>query len=148
MSQPTVRPSTVIIAEPHDFYRRELRRALDTELDTTVLGEARNASQTVDLARRTQADVLLIAVEMQNLLATIETVHQVARNMRVILMTMQQDPEDVLEIMKSDIAAQIPKDASLDDFVAMLHAVHRGEAAIAGKLANKVLREFRSPGLR
>lgn len=133
----------IVIADPHSIYRRELRRALESVPDFCVVGEAETALQTLDLSQRLQANLVLIDMHLGDISAVISGLHDTAPQARIVLMTLDEDKEDVVEALRTGVSAQISKDVPLDKLIASLRAVQRGQVLVSPSLTGLVLRKFR-----
>ena len=88
----------LLLADDHRMLREGLRRSLD-ELGFSIVGEARNGAEAVDLASAVQPDVVLMDVTMPELDGVEATRQLKARlpNTFIIMLTMHAD-QDVDEI--------------------------------------------------
>ena len=59
-----VSPIRILIADDHALFREGLRRLLEAEEGFEVVGEAADGEMLVALARRTQADIILLDLAM------------------------------------------------------------------------------------
>ncbi len=53
-------PIRIVIADEHPLVRQDLRRSLESQPSLKILGEASDAPGAIQLARRTQPDILLV----------------------------------------------------------------------------------------
>ena len=54
----------ILIADDHTIFRRALRDYLEKEKDFKVVGEAGDGPRTIELAKKIEADVLLLDIGM------------------------------------------------------------------------------------
>jgi len=84
----------VIIADDHPVVRQGLRQMLAVESDLTVVGEARNGQEVVDLSRRVPWEVAVLDYHMpgKNGLERIKALRQRYPGRAVLILSMY--PED------------------------------------------------------
>lgn len=66
MSQVGKKQIKIIIADDHALLREGIRKILSLEPDITVVGEAEDGDQVIELARNTDADIILMDINMPN----------------------------------------------------------------------------------
>src|SRR5206468_12190617 len=69
---------TVLLADDHTVVRQGLRALLEAEQDMSVVGEAENGRQAVQMTKRLQPDVVVMDIAMP-LLNGLEATRQVSR---------------------------------------------------------------------
>ena len=132
VAQPTTRPGDqasmrrairLLLADDHRMLREGLRRSMD-ELGFTVVGEARNGAEAVDLAAAVQPDVVLMDVTMPEL-DGVEATRQLKARLPgacVIMLTMHADQDVLAEAIRAGANGYLVKDCS----VRRDRAGHRG----------------------
>ncbi|MFV0525527.1 MAG: response regulator [Acidimicrobiales bacterium] len=134
----------LMLADDHRMLREGLRRSLE-ELGFTVVAEARNGSDAVDLARAVQPDVLLMDVTMP-LLDGVEATRQIKDRqpeVRVIMLTMHADQDILGNAIRAGANGYLVKDCSVDEIAQAIDAVAGGETALSPGLAASMLAEVR-----
>lgn len=78
-----------MIADDHEIVRQALRAMLELETDFTILGEARDGVEAVELSEHMQPDVLILDISMPNMngFETIPRVRQVSPRSRIVILT-------------------------------------------------------------
>src|SRR5215207_3400659 len=86
----------LMLADDHRMLREGLRRSM-TEQGFSVVGEAADGAQAVDLAHRLQPDVILMDVTMPELdgVGATREIRSALPHVRVVMLTMHAD-QDVL----------------------------------------------------
>ena len=89
----------LVIADDHELARAGLRAMLTGQRGLEVVGEAANGREALMLCRRLQPDLALIDVRMpeQDGLATCCAIKEECPAMSVILITIHENPEYLLE---------------------------------------------------
>lgn len=134
----------VLIADDQALIRRGMTLMLDCEPDIEVVGQATDGVQAVELAERLRPDVVLMDLRMPNkggVAATREITSSLPRTHVLVLTTLDAD-EAVFEAVRAGAHAYLLKDASEEELLETVRAVHRGESRMTPQIARKVMDQF------
>jgi DNA-binding NarL/FixJ family response regulator len=131
----------LVIADDHELVRAGLRMMLTGQRGLEVVGEAANGREALTLCRRLQPDLALIDVRMpeQDGLAACRVIKQECPATSVILVTMHENPEYLLEALKAGAAGYVLKDISQQELIAAVQGVLRGESILNKELVIRLL---------
>lgn len=134
----------LLLADDHRMLREGLRKSLD-ELGFSIVGEARNGAEAVDLAAAVQPDVVLMDVTMPELDGVEATRQLKSRlpNTFVIMLTMHADQDVLAEAIRAGANGYLVKDCSTDEIASAIDSVVVGETALSPRLAASMLAEVR-----
>jgi len=121
-------PIRVLIVDDHPVVRTGLRRVLESEADIEVVGEAGDAAHAVFETRAHNPDVILMDVVMpgkSGIEATPAVLHD-APNAKVLILSMQDDPNYVRDAFAAGASGYILKEAADTDVVAAVREVAAG----------------------
>lgn len=135
--------SRVVLADDHPLFRdgvASLLRARGFE----IVGEAGNGREALELIRRVQPDLVLMDIHMPELdgLAATRVLATELPNVRVIILTVSDDDDDVFEAIKSGAQGYLLKSTDTRTFFDLIEGAARGETPLSGRLAARILREF------
>ena len=118
----------VLIVDDHAVVRSGLRLLLDNEDDIEVVGEAGNVSEAVLEARSAKPDVVLMDVVMpgQSGIDGIPSVMKEAPEAKVLLLSMQDDPQYVRQAFGAGATGYVLKEAADTEVVAAVREVAGG----------------------
>jgi DNA-binding NarL/FixJ family response regulator len=139
----------VVIADDQGLIRVGLRKVLEIEPDTTVVGEAVDGEQAVQMATRLQPDVVLMDIRMPSL-DGIEATRRIVRthpSIRVLMLTTFGLDNYVFESLRAGASGFMVKDAPPEDIAAAVRIVASGDALLAPAVTRSVIEQFaRQPG--
>jgi len=121
-------PIRVLIVDDHAVVRSGLRKVLESEADIEVVGEAGDAKHAVFETRATRPDVILMDVVMpgKNGIEATPDVLQDAPEAKVLILSMQDDPNYVRQAFAAGAAGYILKEAADTDVVTAVREVANG----------------------
>jgi len=127
---PAPRRLRVLVADDHALLRRGFATLLAGEADLEVVGEAANGQQAIELTRQLLPDVILMDVSMQvlNGIETTRTIHAEFPGIRVIGLSMLEEPEQPEAMRQAGAVGYLSKNDSAE---ALLAAIRAGGAAPA-----------------
>jgi DNA-binding NarL/FixJ family response regulator len=137
----------LLLADDHRMLREGLRRSLG-ELGFTIVAEARNGLDAVDLAASVRPDVILMDVTMPEL-DGVEATRQIKErqpDVRIVILTMHADHDVLADAIRAGANGYLVKDCSTDEIAQAIEAVAGGETALSPGLAASMLAEVRNQG--
>ena len=118
----------VLIVDDHAVFRAGLRMLIDAEADMEAVGEAGNARDAVFQARALKPDVILMDVVMpdQSGLEVVPTLLHERPETKVLVLSMQDDPQYVRQAFANGASGYILKEAADTEVVAAIREVAGG----------------------
>ena len=134
----------VLIVDDHQVVRQGLRTFLELHEDISVIGEAEDGRQAVELVRVRQPDVVLMDIAMPGLngLQALARITRDFPHVRVIILSMHPNDEYVLQALKSGASGYLLKRAATAELPAALKSVAAGEIYLSREIASGFLKKF------
>ena len=141
----------LLIADDQALVRVGLRKIMETEPETTVVGEASNGNEAVSAARALRPDVILMDIRMP-VLDGIEATRRIIREQpgtRILILTTFGLDSYVYDALRAGASGFMLKDAPPEEIVAAVRIVASGDALLAPAVTRAVIEEFaRRPASR
>jgi len=136
----------VLVADDQAMVRGGLRRILEDQPDITVVAEAGDGAEAVELARRGRPDVCLVDIRMPRL-DGLEVTRAlagpgVADPLRVVVVTTFDLDEYVYGALRGGAVGFVLKDAGPQLLVEAVRSAHAGDALISPSVTLRLLRHL------
>jgi two-component system, NarL family, response regulator NreC len=143
----------VLLADDHTIMRKGLRLLLERQPNITVVGEASDGRECVELAQTEQPDVVVMDLAMPNLNG-IEAARQIVAqnpNVAVAVLSMHSDESYVIRALKAGARAYLLKDSAESDLLGAIEALSDGKSffspAISRLLVEDYMRQLERKGI-
>lgn len=142
---PNLPPIRVLIADDQALIRRGMALMLSIEHDMEVVGEACDGVEAVEMAQRLKPDVVLMDLHMPRKggVAATREITLALPHTHVLVLTTLDAEETVFEAVRAGAHAYLLKDATEDEVLETVRAVHRGESRLTPAIARKIMDRFR-----
>jgi DNA-binding NarL/FixJ family response regulator len=134
----------LLIADDQALVRVGLRKIMETEPDTLVVGEAGNGAEAVSAAGTLHPDIVLMDIRMP-VLDGIEATRRIVQARpatRVLILTTFGLDSYVYDALRAGASGFMLKDAPPEEIAAAVRIVARGEALLAPAVTRAVIDEF------
>ena len=127
----------ILIAEDHLIARVGVKTILNTQPDMTVVAEAVNGAQAVELDREHRPDITLMDMRMPGTsgLEASVAIRAERPNARIIALSTYGGDEDIRRALHAGVRAYLTKDVLHDELIRSIHAVHAGETYLPPSVA-------------
>ena len=134
----------VVVVDDNQLLRAGLVTVLRSDPDVEVAGEAGDGSEGLRLARGLSPDVVLMDVEMpggDGITATSRIVSE-APDVRVLILTMFDLDEYVVEGLRAGAAGFLIKTTPPDELINAVKACARGETTVGPSVIDRLVRSY------
>jgi two-component system response regulator NreC len=131
------RPITLVLADDHIVVRSGLRLLLEGEPGFTVLAESGDVDGTVRTVLGYKPDVLVLDLNMPGAQTSLEAMPRLAEASpatRVVVLTMQEDPQFAREAMRAGALGYVLKEAADAELVEAVRRAAAGETYLNPRL--------------
>jgi DNA-binding NarL/FixJ family response regulator len=134
----------VLVADDHGVVREGLVSLIGRKPDMTVVGEAANGREAVELWKQHRPDITLLDLRMPELdgVGAIGEIRAQDETAHIIVLTTFDGDEDIYRAIRAGAKGYLLKDAAREALMDCIRRVHQGETcippALAAKLADRV----------
>jgi two-component system invasion response regulator UvrY len=130
----------VVLADHHEIVRKGLRRLLDDLPGLTIVGEAAQAEDTVDLVRRLKPDAVLMDAFLPGMgaLEAARRIRLCSRLTRIVVVTPVATDPFPTQLLDAGAAGYLTRHCSVDEIADAIRAVHGGDRYISADIARQM----------
>jgi DNA-binding NarL/FixJ family response regulator len=144
------KPIRILIADDHAIFRDGLRKLLESEPGMSVVGEAVNGEEVVNLASRLNADIILLdlAMPVRSGLDALRTLSEPPLAARVILLTASIESDQIVEALQLGARGIVLKESATQILLKAIRHVMDGEVWVGRESVNdllQLLKELKEP---
>jgi len=139
----------LLIVDDHPLTRDALASLL-AQHGFDIAGQAADGTEAIRLARELAPDVILLDLSMPGLdgLDALPRLREAAPDCEVVVLTADGTEENLLAAIRGGAAGYLLKSEPPERIVEFLRGVGRGEAALSGAIARRLVEQLREGGGR
>ncbi len=141
------KPATILMVDDHPLLRKGLKQLLDLEDAIEVIGEASSGQEAIALALELEPDLITLDLNMQGMdgLETLRALRDKGVDSRIIMLTVSDNDEDIVEAIRGGADGYLLKDMDPDRILAKLKEAATGKMVMSEKLTEVLATALRSP---
>jgi DNA-binding NarL/FixJ family response regulator len=142
-------PIRILVAEDHLVARVGVSTIVNMQPDMTVVAEAANGVQAVELFRQTRPDIALLDLRMPGMTG-VEAATAIRKEFpkaRMIALTTYGGDEDIRRALAAGVQAYLTKDVLHDELLKAIRAVHSGQTYLPAGVAAALAAQMPRPDL-
>lgn len=140
-------PIRVLLADDHTLLREGLVGILQSGGDVQVIAQAGDGAEALDKALALRPDVVVTDVSMPRLSGIELTLRlrQALPQTRVLVLTMHQDDQYVLQAVRAGASGYLVKDSPAAELLAAVRHVHAGRGHFGPQVARALAEQLQHP---
>jgi two-component system response regulator NreC len=135
----------LMLVDDHDIVRTGLKSYLETQEGLHVVGEAGSGSEAIDMALKTQPDVVLMDITMPGMdgLEATRRLKAIFPECHILALTVHEDKQYLFEMLAAGASGYITKQAAAEELLAAIRSLAVGNVYLQPALARWLLEDYR-----
>lgn len=140
-------PIRVMLVDDHTVVRRGLGAVLEVSDDMSLVGEASDGEEAIQLCERLQPDVILMDLLMPKMdgIAATKAIHERWPKVRIIALTSFKEREYVEGVLKAGATSYLLKNVSADELVSAIRRSMAGQPSLSPEAAQVLIQKAIEP---
>ncbi|MFT6102981.1 MAG: two-component system nitrate/nitrite response regulator NarL [Granulosicoccus sp.] len=133
----------IMLVDDHPLFREGIASRLNMHEDIDIIAEAENGKQLLEKLEDTRPDIVMMDISMPEIngMDALEIVKEKFPEIRVIMLSMHDDKEYIVSVIRSGAEGYLLKDISGEEMIAAIHKVHEGGKYFSGEVAQILVQE-------
>ena len=134
-------PLRVLLADDHPVFRKGLRALLTSLPGATVVGEAADGEQAIQMVAACEPDIVVMDLNMPGVNGVEATRRILAERpgIGVLVLTMFDDDDSVFAAMRAGALGSLVKGSDTEEVIRAITAVGNGDAIFGPSVARRIL---------
>lgn len=131
----------ILLIDDHPLMRQGMRQILELEDNFTVIGEANNGTEGVELALKLNPDLIILDLNMKGIsgLDTLRSLRAKGVDARIVVLTVSDEPSDIYALMDAGVDGYLLKDSDTTELVDNIQKAVRGEVVLSENVRKHLL---------
>lgn len=137
----------VLIADDHTMVRESLVSLLQADGGIQVVAQAADGVEALEKALQTRPDIVVVDLSMPRLngIEVVRRLHEALPDTQVLVLTMHQEDEYVLQAVRAGAAGYLVKDSAGAELLAALHSLHAGRGYFGPQASRTMAQQLQHP---
>ncbi|CAN5263780.1 MAG: response regulator transcription factor [Chloroflexia bacterium] len=133
----------ILLADDHGVVRAGLRALLEAQADMTVIGEAEDGREAVNLASELRPNIVIADLSMPHGgMTTISEITALGLGIRVLVLTVHAEERYLLPVLEAGGSGYVRKSSAHTDLLDAIRTVSRGEVFLDPAATKTLLRGY------
>jgi DNA-binding NarL/FixJ family response regulator len=140
----------IIIVDDHLIFRQGLKSLITAENFATVIGEASNGKEFLELLSFLKPDLVLMDIDMPHMngIDATQRALEIIPDLKIIIFTMFGDEEYYYKMIDLGVKGFILKSSGINELEKAIHDVMIGESYFSNELLRKIINNFSRKNLQ
>jgi DNA-binding NarL/FixJ family response regulator len=134
----------IIIVDDHLIFRQGLKSLITAENFATVIGEASNGIEFIELLSSLKPDLVLMDIDMPHMngMEATQKAMEIMPDLKIIVFSMFGEEEYYYKMIDLGVKGFILKSSGIDELEKAIHDVMMGESFFSNELLRKIINNF------
>ena len=135
----------IMLVDDHPLLRRGLSDLLSMEEDLLPVAQASSGEEALMLAERHELDLILLDLNMPGMdgIETIRALRAAGVDTRIVIFSVSDDHEDVLEALREGADGYLLKDMEPEELIEQIRLAAQGKMALSAELTQVLAQAIR-----
>jgi DNA-binding NarL/FixJ family response regulator len=130
----------VLVVDDTRLFREGLARTIEASSDMIVAGVAADPEQVLIAIHDCRPDIVLLRMAVPESIGMLRAIADQAPQVSVIALGLIENDNDIIACAEAGVAGYLSREGSVEDLVATVRSVARGEALCSPRIAATLLR--------
>lgn len=128
----------VVLADDHVIVRNGLKALLESEPEITVIGEASDGKEALEVVKNLKPDVVILDISMPllNGIETARQIHKSGSSSKCLMLSMYDNEAYVLQSIESGASGYLLKDSEKEELLKAIKEIAQGKKYFSSPVAN------------
>jgi two-component system, NarL family, response regulator len=139
----------ILLADDHSIVRQGLATIIDRDPEMTVIAQAEDGQQAIDLFREFQPDITLMDLRMPQV-GGVEAIMAICtefKQARIMVLTTYSSDEDIYRGLQAGAQGYLLKDAKPNELLNAIRTIHHGQKYVPPEVGAKLVQRMSNPEL-
>ncbi|MFM2320328.1 MAG: two-component system response regulator NarL, partial [Pseudomonadota bacterium] len=139
-------PQSLLIIDDHPLFRKGVRYLVNMVPGFTIIGEASNGQEGIDLAQTLAPDMILLDLHMKDMsgIDVLKVIKASGLDCRVVILTVSDQTEDLVAALRAGADGYLLKEMEPEDLVAKLAEAAAGQIILTERMVNLLAHAMRN----
>ena len=134
----------ILMADDHKIIREGLRSLIEKQSDMTVVAEAGNGRDAVQLALQLQPDVIIMDITMPDMngIEATRSISAALPSTKIIALSVHSDRRFVAQVLKAGASGYLLKDCAFEELSTAIRTVKKNQTYLSPQIRDIVLKDY------
>lgn len=139
-------PQSLLIVDDHPLFRKGVRYLVNMVPGFTIIGEASNGQEGIDLAQTLAPDMILLDLHMKDMsgIDVLKVIKASGLDCRVVMLTVSDQTEDLVAALRAGADGYLLKEMEPEDLVDKLAEAAAGQIILTERMVNVLAHAMRN----
>ena len=135
-----------MLADDHRMVRESLARVLETDPAITVVGQAGNGDELLQIVATHRPEILIMDYSMPQhpVVESIEHFLTAYPELRIVVLTVHENTHYAVQVLQAGAHGYLIKSAAVDELIEAIETVRHGNVYVSRQIADRVWQQMRS----
>lgn len=143
----TSQPASIMLVDDHPLLRKGLQQLIDLSDDLRIVAQAGSGEEALQLGTELDPDLILLDLNMQGMdgMETLKRLREQGVNSRIVMLTVSDSDEDVLEAISRGADGYLLKDMEPEELLEQIEKALSGKMVLSESVTRVLANAIRQP---